>query len=439
MVANAAVVPDGLAAATLNFLDSCLAGCNPAGFAIRLWNGNTWSPRSASDSPRVTIVLRHPGALRSLFSGHDIQMAETYLYGGLDLEGHVEAVFELADALIGHGLTLSEKLRAARVLSRFPAWKINPDESRRYRASGPVHSKNRDRRAIAHHYDIANEFYKLWLDRRMVYSCAYFQSAGDDLDTAQLQKLDYICSKLRLRNGERLLDLGCGWGGLVLHAAGEYGAQATGTTISQAQADFANELIQAAGLAGRCRVEARDYREVEEWGTYDKIVSVGMFEHVGQEMLPEYFSRAFRLLRPGGVFLNHGIARGGTTPIPKRPNFVSEYVFPDGELVTLTTTLGIAEAAGFEIRDVESLREHYVLTLREWVRRLEANAEAARSLTDEVTYRLWRLYMSGSAHWFKTARNNVYQVLLRKPDNGCAKLPLTRADWYAHRYPHVPH
>jgi cyclopropane-fatty-acyl-phospholipid synthase len=205
---------------------------------------------------------------------------------------------------------------------------------------------------------------------------------------------------------------------------------ALGITLSRPQAELANERIRRAGLADRCRVEVRDYREIEDPEGFDKLVSVGMFEHVGEARLPEYFRRAYRLLRPGGVFLNHGIARSSDSPVRRGPTFIGRYVFPDGELVPLSTTVRAAENGGFEVRDVESLREHYALTLKHWVRRLEEHASNARRITDETTYRVWRLYMSGSAHGFRTGRLNIYQTLLSKPDRGESKLPLSRADWY---------
>ncbi len=299
------------------------------------------------------------------------------------------------------------------------------------RLAGRRHSVERDRQAVTYHYDVSNDFYALWLDRRMVYSSAYFQAAGEDLDTAQARKLDYICRKLRLQPGQRLLDIGCGWGGLVLHAAQHYGVDATGITLSQPQVELANERIAAAGLSGQCRVEARDYRELDEPEGYDVLVSVGMFEHVGAALLPTYFDQSWRLLKPGGVFLNHGIASRANEVLPDGPNFSDAYVFPDGELTPISATLRAAEEAGFEVRDVESLREHYALTLRHWVRRLETQHDAALRFVDEPTYRVWRLFMSSNAHGFRTGALNVYQALLVKPDaHGRSDLPLTRADWY---------
>jgi cyclopropane-fatty-acyl-phospholipid synthase len=289
----------------------------------------------------------------------------------------------------------------------------------------------RDRQAVTYHYDVSNAFYSLWLDKRMVYSCAYFTSPGDDLDTAQEKKLDLLCRKLRLQRGNRMLDIGCGWGGLVLHAAKNYGVDAHGITLSEPQASFANEKIRQLGLSAHCKVEVRDYREMDAPESYDKLVSVGMFEHVGEPRLRDYFQAAFRLLRPGGTFMNHGIASNSGIPAIPGPSFSDYYIFPDGEALPLGTTLLAAEGSGFEVRDVECLREHYVFTLRKWLERLESRREEACGATDERTYRMWRLYLAGGTHKFRTGRNNVYQTLLSKPFHGNSGLPLTRGDWYA--------
>jgi cyclopropane-fatty-acyl-phospholipid synthase len=344
-----------------------------------------------------------------------------------DLEGDLEAAFEFADRLFASELPLAAKLRlgAMAVIPR----KLGGGR-RAAELKGRAHSSERDRTAVRYHYDVSNDFFALFLDKSMTYSCAYFRSAADDLETAQEQKLDYLCRKLRLKPGERLLELGCGWGGLLIHAARKYGVNAFGITLSAPQAELARERIRQAGLASRCRVEVCDYREIESEPRFDKLVSVGMFEHVGEALLPEYFSRAWHLLRPGGVFLNHGIAASATFQ-PKGPSFIEKYVFPDGELVPLNTTIRAAESSGFEIEDVESLRRHYELTLRHWSARLQANAEEARRLTDDVTYRIWRIYMAGSAHGFRVGRMNLCQLLLNKSEHGCSELPLTREDWYS--------
>jgi cyclopropane-fatty-acyl-phospholipid synthase len=284
---------------------------------------------------------------------------------------------------------------------------------------------------------VGNDFYALWLDGLMVYSCAYYESPSTSLEDAQAAKLDLVCRKLRLRPGERLLDVGCGWGALVIHAADHYGVRALGVTLSEAQASLASERVAVAGLGDRCRIEIRDYRDLPAGETFDKIASVGMVEHVGVDHLPEYFGALHRALAPGGLLLNHGIVnatarrRGWRERLErriwKRDAFIDQYVFPDGKLGPLHAVIASAEAAGFETRDVESLREHYVLTLREWLRRLMRNRERAIALTDARTYRTWRLYMSASAHGFASARLNVVQTLLARPDSsGRAGLPLKR-------------
>ena len=398
---------------------------------VRLCDGTRWPDEK---SRQTTIVLNHPGALRNmLFSGSQVGLGEAYLHNDFDVEGEMEAVFGLTDDLIKNVNGVLAKLRVAGYLLRLPR-----GAQREHGLRGPAqldgkrHSLERDRQAVTYHYDVSNDFYSLWLDQQMAYSCAYFQTPNDDLNGAQECKMDYICRKLRLHPGYHLLDIGCGWGGLVIYAAKHHGVDATGITLSQPQADLANARIAEAGLADRCRVQVRDYRTMGDAGGYDALVSVGMFEHVGAKLLPVYFARARELLKPGGVFLNHGIANTfGDKPRNKR-SFSDAYVFPDGELNPISTSLQAAEKAGFEVRDVESLREHYAMTLRHWVRRLEACHDQALQYVEELTYRVWRLFMSGSAYGFEIGRLNVYQALLVRPgDTGRSGLPLTRADWYA--------
>ncbi len=415
----------------LAFVQDLLKEIHPRDFAVRFWDGSTWDAEPSAPT-RFTLVLNHPGTLRRMFlTPNQLSLGEAYIYGDFDIEGDVIAAFSLGDFLCNLHWGLLDKVRIGKRLMEFHTPSRTDAGGRGAHLHGLRHSRRRDRQAVTFHYNISNDFYRLWLDERMVYSCAYFTSPEEALDDAQERKLDYICRKLRLRQGERLLDIGCGWGGLVRHAAQYYGVEALGITLSEPQAKLAAERISQAGLAGRCRVEVRDYRELEGDGSYDKLVSVGMFEHVGKARLAEYFGRAFRLLRPGGVFLNHGIASSLSQPELAGPSFIEHYVFPDGELLPVSETLHAAEAGGFEVRDLESLREHYALTLEKWVRRLEEKHEEARRLTDEATYRIWRLYMAGSAHGFWTGRLNLYQALLVKAANGKSGLPLSRADWYA--------
>ena len=422
---------DRSASQCLAFLQEVLGGIHPRDFSFRLWDGSVWDAESGEPS-RFTMVLRNPGVLRTmLWSPSELALGEAYLYNDLDIEGDISSAFFLADRLVQLRLGLAERLRFARLLLALPSSGRHRGARPAERLRGPLHSVGRDRQAVTYHYDMSNAFYSLWLDERMVYSCAYFTDPGDDLDSAQERKLDYLCRKLRLQRGERVLDIGCGWGGLVIHAARNYGVQAHGITLSRPQADLANERIRQAGLSDRCRVDVRDYREIHAPESYDKLVSVGMFEHVGESRLQEYFRVAFHLLRPGGVFLNHGIACiPGFPPLPG-PSFSDHYIFPDGELLPLGTTLRAAEASGFEVRDVECLREHYVLTLRKWLERLDFRREEACGATDEKTYRLWRLYLAGAAHKFRMGQNSVYQTLLSRPFQGNSGLPLSRGDWYA--------
>jgi cyclopropane-fatty-acyl-phospholipid synthase len=409
------------------FLDALLADYPRRDFQVRLWDGTTWG---AEKQPRFTLVLKHPGALRAMFlSPSELALGEAYIDDDYDIEGDIEAAFDLADYLLGQERSLWQSLDLAARLQRLPGSDGPRTGLHSAGLAGAVHSKDRDRQVIRYHYDLPAEFYALWLDPRMVYSCAYFATPEEDLDTAQVRKLDYICRKLRLRPGERLLDIGCGWGGLIMHAAAHYGVEAVGITLSVSQAEVARKRLHESELNNRCRVEVSDYRDMGHDQQYEKIVSIGMFEHVGEELLPEYFRRACGLLRPGGVFLNHGIAYSANYR-RRGPSFTDRYVFPDGELVPISTSLRAAELSGFEVRDVESLREHYALTLHHWVRRLEAHAEEARRITDDTTYRIWRLYMAGAAHGFRSGRLNIYQTLLARPLHGQSGLPLTREDWY---------
>lgn len=428
-MATKASMPDPVVAASLQFLEELMADYRPRDFAVRFWEGTVWSP-PAGQPASFTLDLCHPGAPRSMFGqGSELALGEAYIYGDFDIEGDLVAAFQLPDYLLARGWGALQALRLHKLLSALPPSR-HLETARAAHLGGLVHSRQRDQDSVRFHYDLSNDFFHLWLDRNLVYSCAYFAAPDDDLDTAQERKLDYICRKLRLQPGERLLDIGCGWGSLILHAARHYGAEAFGITLSRAQAELATQRIAEAGLADRCRAVVLDYRDLPPAESFDKIASVGMIEHVGEKRLPEYFRRVWERLRPGGVFLNHGIAISATASAKPRPTFVEKYVFPDAELVPVGITLRLAEAAGFEVRDVENLREHYEKTLRLWLRRLEERSGAARRIVGDVTYRIWRLYLAGSARAFQVGRQGVYQALLSKPDGGRSRLPATRQDWY---------
>ncbi len=428
MVSRTVALSDDTKRLTLRLLDDLFGGQGGEAVGARLWDGTLWPDERAR---RATLVFKHPGALRAmLLPGTELGLAEAFLYDDFDVEGEMESVFALADGLAERTQGWRRKLSIGQELLKLPRREAPRTGRGPAKASGKIHTLERDRRSVTYHYDVSNDFFGLWLDRRMVYSCAYFHAETEELDAAQEHKLDLICRKLRLKAGQRLLDIGCGWGALVIHAARHYGVDATGITLSRPQAELANERIAAEGLQERCRVKVLDYREVEEGQGFDALASIGMFEHVGSALLPPYFEKALRLLKPGGVFLNHGIASRATDKPVKGPTFTDLYVFPDGELVPIHVTLRAAEEAGFEVRDVESLREHYALTLRHWVRRLEAGHDQALGHVDEPTYRVWRLFMAGSAYGFATGRLNVYQSLLSKPGpGGRSGLPLTRRDW----------
>ena len=413
-------------------------------FAIRYWDGTT-EPPGAAVSPAFTIVLNHPGSLaRMLLPPSQLSLAEAYVRGDFDVEGDMEAAAVLGTQLRKR---LASPVAAARLMVRLRRLPRSP--RRRWRAGlirrnrlGPRHSPQRDAAAVRYHYDLGNDFYALWLDRQMVYSCAYFPTGEESLDEAQAAKLEYLCRKLRLKPGDRLLDIGCGWGALLRHAVRHHGVHAVGITLSEAQALYARRAIAEQGLGEQCVVEVRDYRDLPSKPAFDKIVSVGMIEHVGREQLKPYFSAVFRLLQPGGLFLNHGITwvdepgQSGLSRLFPRWDwregaFMDRYVFPDGDLVSLDMVIGAAEASGFDTRDVENLREHYAMTLRHWIRRLESSAETVTKLVGERTYRTWRLYMSGCASRFAAGRMALDQVLLAKPNpRGQVSLPLTRADLY---------
>lgn len=412
----------------IRFLDELLRNYPNHDLQVCFWDGGVWG----SQSPACTLVLNHPGTLRRLCTDpSELRLGEAYIYGDVDIEGEIEGVFELADYFLAFGdSAAAHSLQLLRRFRDLPDDEDHPFPQHRGRSlSGPLHSRQRDSQAVRYHYDLPPEFFELFLDRAMQYSSGYFRRRDEmDLDAAQERKMDYICRKLQLRPGETLLDIGCGWGGLMVYAAAHYEVRALGITLSVPQAETARKRIRDAQLNQRCRIEVCDYRDLEGDQLFDKIVSVGMFEHVGKPMLPEFFASAWQRLKPQGLFLISGISANALEQ-RRGASFIDRYVFPDGDLVPISTALVAAEETGFEVRDVENLREHYGLTLRRWVQRLEQHAEKARELTDETTYRIWRLYMAGSAHRFLAGRLNTYQTLLSKElfEDG---LPLTRHGWY---------
>jgi cyclopropane-fatty-acyl-phospholipid synthase len=422
---------DRAAAKSLAVVEEFLGDYHPRDFAVELWDGSRIPPHPGQFC-RFTWHIKNPQVLRAvLHSDRQAALGAAFVRGDFDISGDIMAIFPVAEYLDAKHWSAAEKFRIGGLL--FGLYGSDDRSNLAAELGGQLHSKSRDRGAVTFHYDVSNQFYELWLDRRMAYSCAYFEDSNDSLDDAQEQKLDYICRKLRLRRGQRLLDIGCGWGGLIIHAAQKCGVDTVGITLSANQASLARERIADAGLSSQCEIRLMDYREAAQLGQFDKIVSVGMVEHVGENKLPEYFRTAFRLLKPGGVFLNHGIGRAGNRPKRAEKTFTDAYVFPDGELVPIATMLLHAEEAGFEVRDVENLREHYFLTLVRWLRQLEASEAQARGLIGDFRYRIWRLYLAGSAYYFLTGKLDLYQSLLIKASGGNAGMPLTRADWYLTR------
>jgi len=308
-----------------------------------------------------------------------------------------------------------------------------PPPEEEARLGGRLHSKARDAAAISHHDDVGNDFYRLVLGPTLTYSCAYFATPQGSLDDAQRAKYDLICRKLGLGEGVRLLDVGCGWGGMVLHAAEHYGVRAVGITLSKEQHALATERVADAALAGRVEIRLQDYRDVDD-GPFDAISSIGMFEHVGMDALTGYFTKLYSLLKPEGRLLNHGISRPAGPSAIDRNSFIARYVFPDGGLHEVGTVVSSMQGEGFEVRDVESLREHYALTLRAWVRNLEANWDEAQALIGPRRARIWRLYMAASALNFEAGRTAIHQVLgLRPSREGASGIPLRREEWLTSR------
>lgn len=412
------------------FLQELFSNSPPQDVAFRFWDGSLWPPDRSTQSA-VVVFPSLEGFCRIFQAPGELNVAEAFIRGDYDIEGDLESVVAMAANVARDSRNLSRVAALARRLFRIRRLKL-AGGNRAASLAGRTHSPSRDRQAVQFHYDVSNAFYRLWLDRRMVYSCAYFQNASDSLDQAQEAKLDLICRKLRLKPGMRLLDIGCGWGALLLHAASRYGVQAMGVTLSRNQASLAADKIREAGLQDQCRVELMDYRDLDESEPFDRIASVGMVEHVGESHLPGYFRKAFRLLKPAGAFLNHGISCAWHARRSDYKNsFTNRYVFPDGELIPLCTMLSAAEEAGFEVRDIENLREHYTLTLRHWVGRLEQSCHRALEHVNDQTYRTWRLYMAASAYGFASGNLQLFQSLLARPGaGGIAGVPLTRADWY---------
>ncbi|MET8952388.1 class I SAM-dependent methyltransferase [Streptomyces sp. NPDC004393] len=412
----------------------------PLPVRIRAWDGSEAGPPGAP-----VLVVRNRRALRRLlWKPGELGLARAWVAGDLTIDGDLYTALGLMAGLVWErgddSRTLVQAVRdpdvraAVRGLARLAGPFLPPppprEEVRRVR--GHLHTRRSDKRAISHHYDVGNDFYEIVLGPSMVYSCAYWEAPGATLEDAQRDKLELVCRKLGLKPGQRLLDVGCGWGSMAIHAAREHGVSVVGVTLSQEQATYARKRVAEEGLADRVEIRVQDYRDVVD-GPYDAISSIGMAEHVGADRYLEYARDLYGLLKPGGRLLNHQIGRR-----PQQDEsaysvdaFIDAYVFPDGELAPVGTTVTQLERAGFEVRDVESLREHYALTLRAWVGGLEAQWGRAQSLAGPGRARVWRLYMAASALAFERNRIGVNQVLaVRTPESGASGLPLRPRTWH---------
>lgn len=434
---TAASGSSGAATDVLSILQAAVGGSLP--IRIRCWDG---SVAGEPDAAATVVFVRRRALRRLLWAPNELGLVRAYVSGDMHIEGDIFALLDLPEVIervARHqliGLSSRQRLAAAVTAARIGALGPPPrppaEEIRGRR--GRLHSISRDAQSVSHHYDVGNEFYRLILGPSMVYSCAYWaQETGPayGLDEAQRDKCELVCTKLGLRPGMRLLDVGCGWGSLAIHAATRHGVAVVGVTVSKEQAARARERVDAAGVGDLVEIRLQDYRDVGD-GPYDAVSSVGMSEHVGSVQLRAYSQTLMDLLPPGGRLLNHAIA--SVRPLPPasndQPGFIDRYIFPDGEVVTLSTTLDALEQVGFEVRDVEALREHYALTLRAWVNNLRESWRDAQRLVPPSRARTWLLYLAASALAFEHGNLTIHQVVaVRQGEHGASNLPFTRGQW----------
>ncbi len=376
---------------------------------LQLWNGQQYD--FGQQAPQVTLKIAHASALRSLLNPSLLNLGQAYVEGKFDIEGPLEAIIDIANKLSANALIPGKKLRL--LLNAFS------------------HTRDKDAAAIHYHYDVSNAFYQTFLDPLMVYSCAYFEQGDENLQTAQLKKIDHILTKIAVKPDELLLDIGCGWGALVMRAAQKFGTRCVGITLSENQYALARERVAQAGLSDRIDIRLQDYRDVS--GQFDRITSVGMFEHVGLKNLPAYFKKISALLKDDGLAMNHGI----TTTYTDHRNaplgggeFIEKYVFPQGELPHIGHVLTTMQDGGLEVLDVENLRRHYAQTCTMWAENFERNAEQIRTLVDDKRYRIWRIYLAGCAHAFTNDWISLNQIVCGKAGRAAEQLGRSRAYMY---------
>lgn len=377
---------------------------------LELWNGQRLD--FGRQAPQVTVRVPHASALSYLLTPSLFSLGKAYVEGKIEVEGKVNEIISVGNALAAQ--TLKPKGKLGRIVRSFQ------------------HTKKKDEEAIRYHYDVSNDFYRVWLDENMVYSCAYFENGDEDLATAQLKKIDHILTKIQVRPEDRLLDIGCGWGALVMRAAQKYGAKCVGITLSKNQFELATERVRRAGLADRVEIRLEDYRDLT--GVYDRITSVGMFEHVGAENLPMYFAKIRSLLADDGMAMNHGIT---TTDVNNGEaaygagEFIEQYVFPHGELVHIGSVLKAMQEGGLEALDVENLRRHYARTCSTWAANFEAWSDRIKPLVDDKRFRIWRVYLAGCAYAFEQDWVSLYQVVCTKAGRSATTLPWSRRYMYS--------
>ena len=401
-------------------LATLLGGAPPV--ALRAYDGSRYDPGGNGAGTDAAIVVRSPAAItRIVTAPGELGFARAYVAGDLELEGDIFDVLRVMDDVRdvqpsrASAEALAGLVRAAG-LRRLPP---PPEEAR---VDGLRHSRARDAAAIAYHYDVSNRFYRIVLGPSLTYSCAVWSPDTTTLEDAQSAKYELICRKLDLQPGMRLLDVGCGWGGMLLHAAAHHGVRAVGVTLSREQAELARKRVAEAGLTDRVEVRFADFRDVDD-GPYDAISSIGMFEHVGTALMTRYFETLRQLLKPTGRLLNHAISKPGTSVLSRR-SFVGRYVFPDGELHEVGAVVSAMQHAGFEVRHLESLREHYALTLRRWIENLEAGWDEAVAEVGIGRARVWRLYMAAAALGFERDQHQIHQVLATVTSAGDSGMPL---------------